>query len=82
MAFQNIHFIKCDYPFFREFDKNNISPMFRKKINIPDLKNVKMRICGLGYAHCYLNGKKITEDLFISPISNYNKTLWYNEYDV
>ncbi len=82
MVFENVHFIKCKEPFSKEFSFKNMAPMFRKKVNISEFENVKIRICGLGYAHCYLNGKKITEDLFIAPISNYNKTLWYNEYDV
>ena len=82
MAFENIRFIKCKEPFLKEFSLKNMAPMFRKKINIDEFENAKIRICGLGYVHCYLNGKKITDNIFIAPISNYNKTLWYNEYDV
>ena len=35
---------------------------------------------GLGYV--YLNGSPITSDLFTAPVSDYNKTLWYNVYEV
>ena len=33
-------------------------------------------------AEVWLNGEKITSDLFTAPVSNYSKTLWYNTYDV
>jgi len=81
--FENISFIKADIPFVREFDKNK-SPcvMFRKKFEIKNLKNAKVYVCGLGYGYYYINGKKITQDLFTAPVSDYNKTLWYNVYDV
>ena len=46
------------------------------------VKSAKLNICGLGYAYVWLNGKKVTEDLFTAPVSNYSKTLWYNTYDV
>lgn len=38
--------------------------------------------CGLGIAYYYINGKKITEDVFIAPVSDYSKTLWVNKFDV
>lgn len=41
-----------------------------------------LRVCGLGFGVYYVNGKVITEDVFITPVSDYNKTLWYTEYDV
>ncbi len=34
------------------------------------------------FATYYINGKRITEDIFISAVSNYGKILRYNEYDV
>ena len=65
MAFENIRFIKCKEPFLKEFSLKNMAPMFRKKINIDEFENAKIRICGLGYVHCYLNGKKITDNIWI-----------------
>ena len=35
-----------------------------------------------GFASYFINGKSVTEDKFISPVSNYSKILWYNSYDV
>lgn len=78
--FEKISFIKPDIP----FDKNKFyAPMFRKKFVLSEtVKSAKLNICGLGYAYVWLNGKKITQDLFTAPVSNYSKTLWYNTYDV
>ncbi|MBE6645128.1 MAG: hypothetical protein E7612_07110 [Ruminococcaceae bacterium] len=82
MVFENAVFIKPDIPFCSEFKTENTAPMFRKKFNLKEFKTARLCICGLGYAYCYLNGKRMSEDLFCAPVSNYNKTLWYNEYDV
>ena len=81
--FEKISFIKADMPFIRESDGEK-SPcvMFRKKFEIKNFKSAKVYICGLGYGYYYINGKKITQDLFTAPVSDYNKTLWYNSYDV
>ena len=39
-------------------------------------------VCGLGYAYYYINGTAVSGDRFTAPVSDYNKTLWYNTYDV
>lgn len=75
-------FIKTNKEFHFEYTGFNIAPMFRKKFIVTEIKNAKLYVCGLGYGYYYINGKKVTEDLFISPVSDYNKTLWYNVYDV
>jgi alpha-L-rhamnosidase len=56
--------------------------MFRKKFKLKNFNEAKIYVCGLGYGYYYLNGRKITEDLLAAPVSDYNKTLWYNVYDV
>ena len=78
--FEKISFIKPDIP----FDKNKFyAPMFRKNFVLSGtIKTAELSICGLGYSYIWLNGKKITPDLFIAPVGNYSKTLWYNTYDV
>lgn len=68
-----------------DFDKNNpgYAPMFRKSFEINEpIKNATVSVCGLGYGYYYLNGTPVTDNLFIAPVSNYEKTLWYNKYDV
>lgn len=82
MVFQNALFIKPNIPFTREFSDKNSAPMFRRKFQLSDFSSATLRVCGLGYAYYYVNGEKLTDDLFTAPVSDYNKTLWYNEYDV
>lgn len=74
-----------EYP--EEFDScykaEDPSPIFRYTFELkPGFKRASVTVCGLGIGYYYLNGEPITEDLFISPVSDYNKTLWTNEYDV
>ena len=82
MAFENSYFIKNNSEFVREFSLENPAPLFRKKFEINNFKKAVLRVCGLGYGYYYINGKKATEDLFVAPVSNFEKTLWYTEYDV
>ncbi|MBQ9098462.1 MAG: family 78 glycoside hydrolase catalytic domain [Clostridia bacterium] len=58
-------------------------PMFRKEFEIAgEVKTAQIVVQSPGFACYYINGKPVTQDLFISPLSNYNKLLWYNTYDV
>ncbi len=82
MSFDNAVFIKPKVEFVREDTGKNYAPMFRKKIYLDNTDNAKLYVCGLGYGYYYINGKKVTEDLFTAPTSDYRKTLWYNTYDV
>ena len=75
----NAPFIKSAKP----FDENGLSaPIFRRKFVIAKPNSAQIRFCGLGYGYCYINGKKVTEDVLTAPVSEYDKLLWYNEYDV
>lgn len=82
MLFGNSYFIKNNAEFERGFTEVNPAPLFRRKINIKAAGETVLRICCLGYGYCYINGEKVSEDRFTAPFSNYNKTLWFNEYDV
>lgn len=83
MPFADAYFIKPDIVFNPDYRRKNPAPLFRKSFYTDKVyKKAKLCICGLGYAYCYINGKKISDDLFCAPVSNYNKTLWYVEYDV
>lgn len=58
-------------------------PYIRKSFEIkPDVEKVILNICALGYGTCYLNGQPVTQDLFTTPVSAYDKTVYYNTYDV
>ena len=59
------------------------APIFRKEIEISEkIEQAEISVQSPGFAEFYINGKKITEDIFISAISDYSKILWYNTYDV
>lgn len=79
--FENILFTSSGDKFESD-SKETSAPMFRKKFNIAQKKEAKLFVCGLGYGYFYINGQKVTDDLFTAPVSNYEKTLWYNVYDV
>lgn len=55
---------------------------FRRKFQVSKKQRALLIVCGLGYGYYYINGRQVTKDLFIAPVSDYNKTLWYNRYDV
>ena len=82
MVFDHISFIKPGVCFEREYKKHNYAPMFRKKFTVDSIGEGKLYVCGLGYAYYYMNGVAVSEDRFTAPVSDYNKTLWYNAYDV
>ena len=62
--------------------ENSGSSQFRKKFHVGKVSSALLRVCALGYGYFWLNGKRVSEDLFTAPVSDYRKTLWYSEYDV
>ena len=59
------------------------APLFRKEINIDgNIGKAQIFVQAPGFADFYINGRSVTEDRFISPVSDYRKILWYNIYDV
>ena len=66
-----------------EFTLYDPIPLFRKEFDVTlEIKSAEILVQSPGFACYYINGKSITEDIFISPLSNYSKCLWYNTYDV
>ena len=65
-------------------DNLNYAPTvcFRKYFTVEKRGQYTLSFCALGIGYCYINGQRITRDLFLSPVSDYRKTLWYNVYDV
>ena len=41
-----------------------------------------LHVCSLGIGYAYVNGKRVSEDLFTPPPSDYESRLWYMSYDV
>ena len=58
------------------------APIFYKTFYLERKEKAYIYICSANIAVCYINGRKITKDLFISPSSVWDKTLYVNKYDV
>lgn len=65
-----------------EFSFYDPAPLFRKEFTIEELGEARIFMQSPGFARYYINGKDITEDLFISAVSDYTKILWYDEYKI
>ena len=74
------NFIVCAEYF--EDEGNAPTVLFRRDFYFNGIGDVKLSLCPLGIGYAYLNGKRVSNDLFIAPVSDYRKTLWVNEYDV
>ena len=84
----------AQYPFYEakyikaqktpsEFSLYDPLPLFRREFELTeDVRESKIFVQSPGFATYYINGTKITEDIFISAVSNYGEILWYNEYEV
>ena len=70
-------------------------PILRSRFHAKNVKRATLRVVGLGYYHCYINGKEISDDRFLplstdyEPRSNYpidekltGHRLYVPEYDV
>ena len=49
------------------------STMFflRSEFSVEDVKSAKLYVVGLGYFHCYINGKEVSDDLFLPLATDY-----------
>ena len=59
------------------------APYFRKCFNIEHpVDRVELNVCGLGTGEYYLNSRKVTDEVLITPITQYDKTLIYSSFDI
>jgi len=55
----------------------------RKEFDLnKEIKSAKLYISGLGLYECYLNGSKVSKDIFAPTATDYDKHVNYNIYDV
>lgn len=47
-----------------------------------NISHAELRICGLGFYELTINEKKVGDSMFAPLWSDYDKTVWYNTYDV
>ncbi len=53
------------------FDGRVRAPLVRASFDCHGAVRAQMTVCGLGYAEIYLNGRRISEDLFVPATSDY-----------
>lgn len=82
--FENAKWIRYKLPYLQYGYRLNLPmPYIRKSFPVKgEVKNITLRVCALGYGVCYINGKAVTDDLLTTLVSAYDKTVYYNEYDV
>ncbi len=57
--------------------------MLRKEFEIKKhVKNAQAFICGMGLFECYINGKKVGDQVLAPALSQYNKRAYYMTFDV
>lgn len=62
---------------------DSTSLLLRRSFNITQKGNQYiLKVVGLGIAIYYLNGKKVTDNVFLTPVTDYSKTLLFDSYDV
>jgi len=49
------------------------APLIRGKIWVPEVKSASITIAGLGYFEVYINGKKVSEDLYLPLSTDYHE---------
>jgi len=75
-------FIKTNIKLTDCFSFDSPAIKFRRKFFAKKGKRAFIYVCGLGYGYFYLNGQRISEDMFTAPVSDYKKRVWYNKYDI
>lgn len=81
--FENSKFIKSDYEKPLRYEEGDYAPIFTKKFIIKKTnEKIILNVYALGLGYVFLNGVRVSDDLFCAPVSDYRKTLWYNSYDV
>ncbi len=82
MSLRHDQFIKTPYPFDPACRTDDPAPLFRRRFTLKERPKATLNVCALGMGYCYINGQRVSADLFTSPFSDYTKTLWYMSYDV
>ncbi len=78
----NLKFIKSPEPYIKDYRAEAPAPMFRRRFTLkPGLVSAKLTLAALGIGKVFVGGREF-EDLFVSPVSDYRKTVWYTEYDL
>lgn len=87
-VFKKGYFIKHDNSYIIDYNSSktpeeNPSRILRKRFVVDELPTkAEIVMCSLGIGYGYINGERISEDMFTAPYGDYKKTLWCNKYDI
>ena len=76
---------RLDNPLEKEAEFLNERPniILEKTFDIPDeIAEALIDICGLGYYTLYVNGLRISDAYLNNDVTNYDKTVYYDTYDI
>jgi hypothetical protein len=63
--------------------ENQPLPLFRKEFQLPgEVETAKLAVIGLGDYDLWINGERLAETGINQPWSEYDKTIYYREFDV
>lgn len=80
--FESVKFIEFPGKFSPEFSTDSPAPVFKKSFRLSsEVVSAKAYLCAPSLAVVYINGKELTDNLLLSPTSDYTKTLWYTLHD-
>ena len=83
VTIKDCKYIKHPAEYHPEFSYDSPAPMFRRHFEVgAGLLEARLEVSALGVGELYLNGRRVTDDRFVSAFSDYTKTLWYTSYDV
>ena len=60
----------------------NCAPLFRKTLQLSEVKNAEIAVCGLGFYVLTINGQRVSDELLTPPFTAYDKHVLYQIYDI
>ena len=83
MFTEDVKFIALPENLVGGFKLDDPAPIFRLKFKVDSgLISAKLRVATLGMGKIYINENPLTDNLFITPVSDYTKTIWYDTFSV
>ena len=52
-------------------DNTDAFYILRGKFSVSEVKKATLRVLGLGFFHCYINGRRVGDDLFLPLTTDY-----------
>lgn len=67
----------------RPYRTDGPAPYLRKAFSLDgEPASACLTYCALGYGVCRINGREVTDDVLTTPLSFYDRSVYYNTYDV